>query len=84
MSFPLMHPAFFRCVGFDWYSKVPKGTYRSGYGQALAYNYSQEQISAAFRQMFGENAVFFASKSIMDKDIEYLQEVITGKRSADS
>lgn len=80
MSFPLMHPAFFRCMGFDWYSKVPNGKYRDGYGTALAYQFNQEQITAAFRQMFGQSTVFFASKEIISKDTAYIQEVITGKR----
>lgn len=79
MSFPLTHPAFFRCIGFDWYSRVPEGIRRVGYGTALAYNNSQDTLTDAFQEMFGANAVFFAAKTIMEKDEEYIKEVLLNK-----
>lgn len=32
VAFPIAHTAMFRVIGFDWYSRVPDGKYRSGYG----------------------------------------------------
>lgn len=80
ISFPLTHPAFFRVIGFDWYSKVPGGKYRSGYGRALGYKYENEAMQKGFKELFGNNAVSFSASKIIDNDEskEYLKEVITG------
>lgn len=78
VSFPLTHPAFFRVIGFDWYSKFPIGKYRSGYGRALAYDYSADEMQKGFKEIFGDNAVGFAASQIMsdDETKEHLKEVI--------
>lgn len=70
MSFPLTHPAFFRVIGFDWYSKVPGGTYRSGYGHALGYDFGKDKLNEMFRQMFGNKAAVVFSAAHMLTDIE--------------
>ena len=80
MSFPIAHTAFFRGIGFDWYSKFPKGTYRPGYGHAIAYEKTQAQIQEEYRKLFGKSAIYFAAKTIVEKkdDAEsYLKEVLT-------
>ena len=76
MSFPLTHTAFFRVIGFDWYSKFPKGTYRGGYGCALGYELSNSEIKEFSRAMFGDNAVYFVGKNILHNDEEYIKEVL--------
>ena len=80
MSFPIAHTAFFRGMGFDWYSKFPKGTYRPGYGHAIAYDKSQAQIQEEYRKIFGKGAIYFAAKTIIEKKDnadEYIKEVLT-------
>lgn len=80
MSFPIAHTAFFRGIGFDWYSKFPKGTYRDGYGHAICFDKSQEAIQEEYRKLFGRNAVYFSAETICKerKDAEkYIKEVLT-------
>lgn len=76
ISFPLTHTAFFRVIGFDWYSKVPNGIYRSGYGHALAYDYNSNKLNDMAKQVFGKNAVYFTCKEIMDKNEEYIKKAV--------
>lgn len=79
MSFPIAHTAFFRGIGFDWYSKFPKGTYRPGYGEPICYSKSQEQIQEEYRKLFGKSAIYFSAEMICkkkDKAEEYLKEVL--------
>ena len=80
MSFPIAHTAFFRGMGFEWYSKFPKGTYRGGYGHAISYDKSQEQIQDEYRKLWGKSVIYFAAKTIIekkDKADEYIKEVLT-------
>ena len=80
MSFPIAHTAFFRGMGFDWYSKFPKGTYRPGYGHVIAYTKSQESIQEEYRKLFSKNAIYFAAKTIIesgDDADKYIKEVLT-------
>lgn len=77
ISFPLTHTAFFRVIGFDWYSKVPGGKYRGGYGHALAYDYNNEQMQELGKELFGANAIFFTAVGIMKKDTDHIKEVVT-------
>lgn len=81
ISFPLTHTAFFRVIGFDWYSRVPGGTYRGGYGHALAFEFKGDQIKDIWKQIFGKNAVYFSGKEIMGKDKEYIREVVQNGNS---
>lgn len=76
ISFPLTHTAFFRVIGFDWYSKTPNGKYRGGYGHSLYASSNQEECEAVIKNMFGENAVYFSGRIIRDKDEKYLKEVL--------
>lgn len=77
ISFPLTHAAFFRVIGFDWYSRTPKGTYRGGYGCALSYTLSDKSEREDFvKQVFGQNAIYIAGKEILYKDEEHIKEVL--------
>ena len=77
MSFALMHPAFFRVIGFDWYSKTPNGQHRWCYGHALGYDFSDETMQNGFKEMFGQNAVVFSCAKL-SKDREHLETVMKG------
>lgn len=81
ISFPLTHTGFFRVIGFDWYSKTPKGKYRPCYGHAIGYEDSvKSKLPEMFKEMFGENAVFVSGAEILQKGElgeEYLKEVFT-------
>ena len=83
MSFPLTHTAFFRVIGFDWYSRFPKGKYRSGYGHALGYEYNDGQLKEFASKMFGDNAIYIAGSKILSRDEEYIKEVLknAGKKN---
>lgn len=77
MSFPLTHTAFFRVIGFDWYSKFPKGKYRCGYGHAIGYEYEDEATLREFSQkLFGDNAIYLAGSKILSQDEEHIREVL--------
>lgn len=82
MSFPCTHTAFFRGIGFEWYSKFPLGTYRSGYVHSVSYTKTQEVISAEFKRLFGPSAVFFACTKLIDdeKNEEYIKGVLTNDK----
>lgn len=81
ISFPMAHTAFFRVIGFDWYSKTPRGRYISSYGRALSdISKTSGKLGEMFREMFGKNAVYVSGNAIMyrGKDGEkYLTEVFT-------
>lgn len=75
MSFSLTHTAFFRVIGFDWYSRCPKAHYRSGYGRALAYIMSDSEMNEFAKKVLGENALYISGANIKDKDEQYLKGV---------
>lgn len=77
MSFPLTHVAFFRCIGFDWYSRVPGGTYRDGYGRALGYSCSRKEMEKGFEEIFKKKCVVFRATDALRKDKEWLKEAMT-------
>ena len=81
MSFPLTHPAFFRVIGFDWYSKCPVAKYRSCYGNALAYDLSSEERLEFGKKMFGQGAVYLSIKNVNKETDESLKEVFTNAES---
>lgn len=77
ISFPLTHTAFFRVIGFDWYSKVPGGKYRIAYGHALGYEFKEKaKIDQICTELFGKSAVWFSGKDIKGKGKEYIKEVV--------
>lgn len=77
MSFSLMHPAFFRVVGFDWYSKCPTSVYKPAYGRALGQEVGTIRAQEIYKQVFGKNAIFFqASEIVKGMDQEHIKEVL--------
>ena len=76
MSFPLTHTAFFRVIGFDWYSKFPKGTYRSCYGHALGYEFNKSECNKIIEEIFGTNAILIIGKDILHEGEEHIREVL--------
>lgn len=81
ISFPLTHTAFFRVIGFDWYSKVPGGKHRSDYGHALGYEINNAELQESAKQLFGKSAVYFSAANIIGKDKESIKEVLTNGNS---
>ena len=80
ISFPLTHVAYFRVIGFDWYSKTPKGKHRWGYGHALGYDYDETQMQEGFKELFGDNCVVFACAKVLKNDTEHFKKVITNSK----
>ena len=63
VSFPTMHTAFFRVIGFDWYSKTPHGVYLNGYGHNIKQEFEDEEEFTDLRtKLFGNNIVYVAAK----------------------
>ena len=81
MSFPLTHTAFFRVIGFDWYSKTPNGKYRCGYGKALRFTMGGKEINEFATQIFGKNALLISGRHIQERSDEYIKEVLTNDNS---
>lgn len=76
MSFPLTHTAFFRIIGFDWYSRCPKAKYRSAYGHALTYELNKEELEEFTKEVYGDNALYIAGAKILYEDEQYIKEVL--------
>lgn len=81
MSFPLAHVGFFRVIGFDWYSKTPKGKYRGEYGHALGYGLGDSEIKLFAKNMFGDNAVYISAAKMSGENSEHLKEVLTNEKA---
>lgn len=81
MSFALTHPAFFRAVGFDWYSRFPKGKYRISYGIAMAYAVSDDELAKIYEELFNEKCVVFTCVNAMKKDKEYFKSKLEGGKA---
>lgn len=77
MSFPLTHTAFFRVIGFDWYSKVPGGRYRYDYGNNLNQSFGREKSTAIIREVSGnDRAVVLYGKEMLSQGADHIKEVI--------
>lgn len=81
ISFPLTHTAFFRVIGFDWYSKTPNGKYRSGYGRALRFTMSGKEMEEFANQVLGKNALLISGRHIQERSDDYIKEVLTNDKS---
>lgn len=81
VSFPMTHTAFFRVIGFDWYSKTPRGKFRSAYGHALINEGRvNKKIDEIAKTMFGENAVYISGEKLRQEGSraeKYLKERFT-------
>ena len=80
ISFPLTHTAYFRVIGFDWYSKTPNGKYRTAYGRALGYDFNEKQMQDGFKELFGKNCVVFSCAKILKEDKEHFKNVIMSNK----
>ena len=80
-SFPLMHPGFFRVIGFDWYSKCPGAKYRDGYGHAISYKMSTTEYTKTLKELYGNNVVGFSCKELLHRDDKYIEEAITNAKN---
>lgn len=78
ISFPLTHPGYFRAIGFDWYSRMPKAKYRYAYGKALSYEHNEAELRKGFQEIFGKNVVVFAAANIIKTDMEHIKNTLTG------
>jgi hypothetical protein len=76
ISFPLTHTAFFRVIGFDWYSRCPEAKYIGGYGHSLDYDFDNEKMQKTAKELFGDNAVWFGCTKIIKEKEEYVKEVL--------
>lgn len=77
MSFALTHVGFFRVIGFDWYSKTPKGKYRGGYGSPLKVTVGAKRDEFV-KKILGENAVYVACSDIVYKKNGDADEYVRG------
>ena len=77
VSFPLAHTGFFRAIGFDWYSKVPGGKYRCGYGHGIAYDFNERQLDNIAKTLFGKNAIYLSAAKIINENEKHIKEVLT-------
>lgn len=76
ISFPTTHTAFFRVIGFDWYSKTPKGRYRSCYGHSPTAEFNKEELRTFVDKIWGKNAVFLDVTLIIKNGEEHIKEVL--------
>ena len=76
ISFPLTHTAFFRVIGFDWYSKCPEAKYIYRYGHSLDYDFDNNKMQKTAKELFGDNAVWFGCTKIIKENEKYIEEVL--------
>lgn len=89
ISFPTMHTAFFRVIGFDWYSKTPKGKHIFGYGHSTQREFARgisriekeslnelDELVEFKNELFGKNAVYIPAKLIINTDKNNKQKAI--------
>ena len=82
ISFPLTHTAFFRVIGFDWYSRVPGGEYRGGYGTGLAYLKNNNDLQQIASELFRGKPIYFSGAKIIGEDKQHIKEVLTNDSKA--
>ena len=78
ISFPLTHPGYFRSIGFDWYTRMPKSKHRWGYGRALSYNHDEKKTAQGFREIFGKNVVVFSASRMLNDNKDHVKNVLIG------
>ena len=87
ISFPVAHSAFFRAIGFDWYSKFPIGTYRDAYGKAFCYAigdadfYNGDEFQELIEKAFGNNSIYISGVDIQSHDVGYIVDTLKRGKS---
>lgn len=76
--FPLGHPAMFRVIGFDWYSKFPKGKHRWGYGTPLGLMTEPARMTEFVKKALGKEYIYISSSVITNSSDKHIEEQITG------
>lgn len=74
ISFPLTHPAFFRVLGFDWYSKFEGARYRTGYGHYVGSEFMDTDRMAI--EVFGKGAIYFSAGRMTHQNEDNIKEVL--------
>lgn len=84
VSFPMAHTGFFRVIGFDWYSKVPNGKYRCGYGLGAYYEWGKDDAKKVLENLTGrKNVIYFSAAEIVrGKDKDQIKEELTNDSKA--
>lgn len=80
MSYPLIHPSFFRVVGFDWQGKSPITRYLgSGRGHTFVTHYTSNEVKEIARAIFGKYATYISAEAVIDSDYDknMLKETFT-------
>ena len=72
VCFPIMHPAMFRVIGFDWENKFPRGKYRDGRGRPLSIEISAKRAQELMRYVFGNEAVYLMATEVQRNDTPYI------------
>ncbi len=80
ISFPLTHPGYFRSIGFDWYTRMPKSKHRYGYGRALSYNHDEETTAKGFQEIFGKNVVVFSASRMLKENTEHVKNTLISRK----
>ena len=80
MSFPLTHTGFFRCLGFDWYSRCPGAKYRGGYGHALRYSHDVNKIESAYSKILNEKCLYINCVDLLKETPEHYVDAYVNKQ----
>lgn len=78
ICFPIIHSAMFRVIGFDWYSKFPKGKYRFGYGHSMKHEVGKEHAHEVMKKIFGDETVYLLADMVQESNVDYIVEQLKG------
>lgn len=78
ISFSLTHSAYFRVIGFDWQGKSPVARDLGyGRGRSLPREFRNDDTpQQIFTYMFGKNAVYCSSESIINNGMDHITAMI--------
>lgn len=78
ISFPLAHVAFFRAIGFDWFMRCPDAKITAyGLGHNMGRDYSHEDITKAYEEIFNEKCIVFEMEDIIKRSEQSIIDTIT-------
>lgn len=81
ISFPMMHTAFFRVIGFDWQGKSPASDFIGcGRGRSMMSNLCEKDIEQYVRTAFGNNATYISCDRIIRKDKGDIKEILVNEK----